>query len=37
MDSFSMGSTYCALMLTKAGGPEALQIAELPIEPPGQG
>lgn len=32
-----MAATYRAVMLTKAGGPEVLQIVELPIEPPGPG
>jgi NADPH2:quinone reductase len=32
-----MAATYRAVMLTKAGGPEALQIIELPIESPGPG
>jgi len=32
-----MPATYRAVMLTKKGGPEALQIVELPIEPPGPG
>src|SRR5580692_7704346 len=32
-----MAATYRAVMLTKAGGPEALQIIELPIESPGLG
>jgi NADPH:quinone reductase len=32
-----MAATYRAVMLTKKGGPEALQIVELPVEPPGQG
>src|SRR5262249_41179527 len=30
-----MAATYRAVMLTKKGGPEVLQIVELPIEPPG--
>src|SRR5215471_20237127 len=30
-------ATYRAVMLTKKGGPEVLQIVELPIEPPGPG
>src|SRR5215467_1004554 len=30
-------ATYRAVMLTKTGGPEVLQIVELPIEPPGPG
>ena len=29
--------TYRAVMLTKKGGPEVLEIVELPIEPPGPG
>jgi threonine dehydrogenase-like Zn-dependent dehydrogenase len=29
--------TYRAVMLTKKGGPEALQVVGLPIEPPGPG
>jgi NADPH:quinone reductase-like Zn-dependent oxidoreductase len=32
-----MATTYCAVMLTKAGGPEVLQIVELSVEPPGAG
>src|SRR5579863_1753348 len=32
-----MAATYRAVMLTKKGGPEALQIVELPVEPPGPG
>jgi NADPH:quinone reductase len=32
-----MAATYRAMMLTKMGGPEALQIVELPVEPPGPG
>lgn len=32
-----MAGTYLAVMLTKKGGPEVLQIVELPIEPPGPG
>jgi NADPH2:quinone reductase len=32
-----MAATYRAVMLTKKGGPEVLQIVELPIEPPGSG
>ncbi len=32
-----MAATYRALMLTKPGGPEALQLVELPVEPPGPG
>src|ERR1700691_668941 len=32
-----MAETYRAVMLTKKGGPEALQIVELPVEPPGPG
>jgi NADPH:quinone reductase-like Zn-dependent oxidoreductase len=32
-----MATTYRAVMLTKKGGPEALQIVELPVEPPGPG
>jgi NADPH2:quinone reductase len=32
-----MAATYRAVMVTKKGGPEALQIVELPIEPPGPG
>src|SRR5580692_5718512 len=35
--SIPMAATYRALMLTKKGGPEALQIVELPVEPPGPG
>ena len=32
-----MKATYRAAMLTKKGGPEALEIVELPVEPPGPG
>ena len=32
-----MATTYRAVMLTKKGGPEVLQIVELPIEQPGPG
>src|SRR5580704_14889895 len=32
-----MAATYRAVMLTKKGGPEALQVVELPVEPPGAG
>src|SRR5450755_305291 len=32
-----MAATYRAVMLTKKGGPEALQIVELPVETPGPG
>lgn len=32
-----MATTYRAVMLTKAGQPEALQIVDLPLEPPGPG
>jgi NADPH:quinone reductase len=32
-----MAATYRAVMLTKKGGPEALQIVELPVESPGPG
>jgi NADPH:quinone reductase len=32
-----MAATYRAVMLTKKGGPEGLQIVELPVEPPGPG
>jgi NADPH:quinone reductase len=32
-----MAETYRAVMLTKKGGPEVLQVVELPIEPPGPG
>ena len=32
-----MGSTYRAIMLTKKGGPEVLEIVELPVQPPGPG
>jgi len=32
-----MAATYRAVMLTKKGGPEVLQIVELPIEDPGPG
>ena len=31
-----MASTYRAVMLTKAGGPEVLQRVELPVEEPVQ-
>jgi len=30
-----MAATYRAVMLTKKGGPEVLQVVELPVEPPG--
>jgi NADPH:quinone reductase len=30
-------ATYRAVMLTKTGGPEVLQVVELPLEPPGPG
>src|ERR1700683_4236378 len=30
-----MTTTYRAVMLTKKGGPEVLQVVDLPIEPPG--
>jgi NADPH:quinone reductase-like Zn-dependent oxidoreductase len=36
MDAF-MAATYRAVMLTKAGGPEALKVVELPVETPGPG
>src|SRR5271154_689529 len=32
-----VAGTYRAVMLTKKGGPEVLQVVELPIEPPGPG
>src|SRR5271154_1685272 len=32
-----MATTYRAVMLTKKGGPEVLQVVELPVEPPGPG
>lgn len=32
-----MATTYRAMMLTKKGGPEALQMVELPVEAPGPG
>ena len=32
-----MAATYRAVMLMKPGGPEALQVVELPVEPPGPG
>src|SRR5579863_4184715 len=32
-----MAATYRAVMLTKKGGPEALQIVELQLAPPGPG
>jgi NADPH:quinone reductase len=32
-----MAETYRAVMLTKAGGPEVLQVVELPVEAPGPG
>jgi len=32
-----MAVTYRAVLLTKTGGSEVLQIVELPIEPPGPG
>src|SRR5271157_4404842 len=32
-----MAATYRAVMSTKKGGPEVLQVVELPIEPPGRG
>jgi NADPH:quinone reductase len=32
-----MAATYRAVMLTKKGGPEVLQVVELPIEPPDPG
>src|SRR5580704_14106570 len=32
-----MATTYRAMMLTKKGGPEALQMVELPMEAPGPG
>jgi NADPH2:quinone reductase len=33
----TMAATYRAVMLTKKGGPDALQIVKLPIDPPGPG
>lgn len=32
-----MAGTYKAVMLTKVGGPEVLQVVDLPIQEPGQG
>ena len=32
-----MAATYRAMMVTKKGGPEALHVVELPVEPPGPG
>jgi len=32
-----MAATYRAVMVTKAGGPEVLDIVELPVESPGPG
>lgn len=32
-----MAATYRAVMITKKGGPEALQVVELPLAPPGPG
>jgi NADPH:quinone reductase-like Zn-dependent oxidoreductase len=32
-----MAAIYGAVMLTKKGGPEVLQVVELPVEPPGPG
>ncbi len=32
-----MAATYRAVMVMKAGGPEVLQIVDLPLEPPGPG
>lgn len=32
-----MAATYRAVMLTKKGGPEALQVVELPVQSPGPG
>ena len=32
-----MAPAYRAVMLTKKGGPEVLQVVELPVEPPGPG
>ncbi|QRO00465.1 zinc-binding dehydrogenase [Archangium violaceum] len=32
-----MTSTYRAVLLTRKGGPEALELRELPLEPPGPG
>jgi NADPH2:quinone reductase len=36
-ESIPVAATYRAVMLTKKGGPEGLQIVELPVEPPGPG
>jgi NADPH:quinone reductase-like Zn-dependent oxidoreductase len=33
----SMAATYRAVMLPKKGGPEVLQVVDLPVEPPGAG
>jgi len=33
----STAATYRAVMLTKKGGPEVLEVVELPVEPPGPG
>jgi len=32
-----MAATYRAVMITKPGGPEVLQVVELSVEPPGPG
>ncbi len=32
-----MAATYRAVMLTKTGGPDVLQVVDLPMEPPGPG
>ena len=32
-----MATTYRAVMLTKKGGPEVLQVVELPVQAPGLG
>jgi NADPH2:quinone reductase len=36
-EELSMATTYRAVMVTKKGGPEVLQVVELPIEHPGPG
>jgi NADPH2:quinone reductase len=33
----AMAATYRAVMLTKKGGPDSLQVVDLPMEPPGPG
>src|SRR5271170_1091001 len=35
--STEMAATFRAVMLTKAGGPDVLQVVELPVEQPGPG